>query len=149
MAEAAKKQSPVVMPDRMVLAEHKRQDWVVDLPVGVTLEMAMEPGYWAHVAAQMEPLDHVELRADDGSWVAFLIVRYCERSYAIVHLVSRVDLAGPTDAPSSTQKHRVEWKGGAMKHCVIRNADGAVLHQGERDKQAAVNWMIEHEKSMR
>lgn len=149
MPEAAKKSSPVLMPDRMGLSEHKRQDWVVDIPIGVTLEQAMEPSYWAHVAEQMNPLDHIEIRAEDGSYVAELIVSMCERSYARVVLDRVVRLTQEKEAPVESIKHRVEWKGPAMKWCVIRNSDNQVLRQEERTKDEAMRWLDDHEKTMR
>lgn len=150
MAEAAavKKQSPVLMPDRIGLAEDKRHDWVVDLPMTVSLEQAMEPSYWAHVAAQMDPLDHIEVRAEDGSWVAYLIVSFCERNYAKVVLDRRIQLGDDREVPLTSQKHKLDWKGPKMMWCVIRTSDGAVLHEGERDKAIAYQWMQDHEKTM-
>ena len=117
---AVKKQSPVLMPDRVGLAEDKRHDWVVDLPMTVTIEQALEPSYWAHVASQMDPLDHIELRAEDGSYVAYLVVAFCERNYARVVLDRVVKIEESREAPLSSQKHKVDWKGPAMKWCVIR-----------------------------
>jgi len=150
MAEiaVAKKQSPVLMPDRIGLADDKRHDWVVDLPMSVTLEQAMEPSYWAHVAAQMDPLDHIELRAEDGSWVAYLIVSFCERNYATVVLDRQIKLGDDREVPLSTIKHRVDWKGPQMRWCVVRVSDSALLHQGEREKGAAYQWLQDHEKTL-
>jgi len=150
MAETAsvKKQNPVGMPERMGLAEDKRHDWVFDLPVGLKIEDVLEPSYWAHLASQMDPLDHIEVRAEDGSWVAYLVVAYCERNYAKVKLDRLVKLEDDQEAPITSIKHKVEWKGPHMKFCVIRLSDSAVLQQGMRDKAMANQWMVEHEKTL-
>src|SRR3990167_9140526 len=88
-----KKESPVLMPERFGLAETKRQDWVANLPMTVTLQQALDSSYWAHVADIMQPLDHIELRAEDGSWVADLIVADCERNYAkfVLKSITKLD----------------------------------------------------------
>lgn len=149
MSEAAKKSIPVLMPDRMGHAEDKRHDWVVDLPMNVSLEQAMEPSYWAHVAELMDPMDHIELRAEDGSYVAYLIVSMCERNYARVVLDRKVALQQEKEVPIDSIKHRVEWKGPSMRWCVIRNSDNQVLRQEERSKEDAARWLSEHERTLR
>lgn len=148
MPTAERKSQPVAMPEFVGLAEHKRHDWVVDIPISVTIEEVMDPSYWAHVAAQMEPLDHIEVRADDGSWVAELIVRMCEKNYAHVVLKQLTKLDAPTEAPQSSTKHKVEWKGPALRWSVIRLADSQIIHSGDKSRDFAYAWMQEHEKAM-
>lgn len=148
MAEAAKKQMAVCMPQHLGEAEHKRHDWVVDVPIKVTLEECMEPGYWAHVAEQMEPLDHIHLRAEDGSWVAYLIVSFCERNYARTVLDRVIKLDMTQTAPVDSIKHKVEWKGNIHKFTVIRVADGASVQSGFAKQELAADWLREHEKSL-
>ena len=53
---------------------------------GVTLDEIQVPGFWAHMAAYLRPYDHIEARADDGTWVAYLIVTGCDRTWARVVL---------------------------------------------------------------
>lgn len=149
MEATVKKSKPVIMPDRVGLAENKRQDWVVDVPVSVTLEQAMEPSYWAHVAELMEPLDHIELRCEDGSWVADLIVQFCERNYARVVLKNLTKLEPVTDAPANAIDHKVQWKGPVLKFCVIRVSDDKIIKQGIKSKPLAYDELQEHEKSLR
>lgn len=143
-----KKNQAVLMPERIGHAEDKRHDWVVDLPMSVTLEEAMEPSYWAHVAEQMDPGDHIEVRAEDMSWIAFLIVSYCERNYAKVVLDRAVKIGADTDAPVGSIKHRVEWKGPLNKYSVINVATSKVLQSGLRTKEAAMTWLQDHERTI-
>lgn len=147
MEATVKKSKPVAMPDHFGLAENKRQDWVLDVPVSVTLEQAMEPSYYAHVAAQMEPLDNVQLRCEDGSWVADLIVQFCERNYARVVLKTHTKLGSEKDAPEVSVEHRVEWKGPTLKWCVIRNSDNKIIKDGIKSKELGYTERMEHEKS--
>ena len=144
---AAKKSKPVAMPERIGLAEDKRHDWVVDIPIGVSLEQLMEPAYWALCAAQMDPMDHIEARAEDGSWVAYLIVAMCERTYAIVVLDRCVKMTADIEKPATAVKHKVEWKGPHMKYCVIRTADSQAIKSEFRTKDEATEWMNNHERT--
>ena len=149
MPEAtARKSLPTCMPERIGLAENKRHDWVVDVPISVCLEDVMEPSYWAHVSAEMDPLDHIEVRSEDSSWVADLIVQFCERNYAIVVLKQLVKLDPTTEVPITSIKHKVEWKGGIHRWSVIRLADSQMLQSSFKSKELAHAWLIEHEKTV-
>jgi len=143
-----KKGSPVLMPERIDLAEFKLNDWVADLPNSVTLEEAMEPSYWAHTAERMNPGDHIRVRAEDGSWIAYLIVVYCERTYARVVLDRVVKLGTDTSIPITSLKHRVEWKGPLHKHSVIRLSDSEMIRDGFRTREEAAVWLSDHEKTL-
>ncbi len=146
MAEAAKKQPlPVLMPDRFGLVGQKQNVFVVDLPMTVTLDEALQPSYWAHVAEQLTPLDEIKVRAEDGSFVAYLIVGWCGRNYAHVVLDHKVVISSVKEAPTSSVQHRVEWKGAHLKYCVIRNSDSKILREGERTQDDASRWLREHE----
>jgi hypothetical protein len=147
--EAVKKSVPSLMPDRMGLAEDKRHDWVVDVPVTVSREEILEPSYWAHVAAQMQPLDHIEARWEDGSKIQYLIVAMCEKNYAVVKFDRELTLEQEAQAPSGAEKHRVEWKGPRLMWSVIRLSDSQIIHNGEKSRDLATAWMMEHEKSAR
>ena len=142
------KSAPVLMPERMGLREQKINDFVVDVPMTLSLEDALEPSFWAHVADQMQPSDHITLRADDGSWIAYLVVAYCERNFAKVVVDRCVKLNADTETPINSIKHKVEWKGPRLKYCVIRMSDAALLKQECRTREEAAAWMREHEQTM-
>lgn len=148
MEAAKKKDQPVLMPEFFGNAEHKQNNWVADLPMKVSLEDALEPSYWAHVAEQMQPLDEIKLRAEDGSWVAYLIVTMCGRNYARVALDRKIELGEKLAAPVTSIKHRVEWKGPKNKWCVIRIADSKMVREGEPSELSAANWLQDHERTV-
>lgn len=147
-AVPAKKQAPVLMPDRFGEAEFKTKYFVADAEVGVTPEQVMDPNYWAHVAAGIDPFDKIEVRAEDGSWVAHLVAVSCERHYTKVILdrLIKIEENVERDAPSS--KYKVEFKGTHHKFVVVRLADGQVLQSGFKTRLEAETWMRNHEKGM-
>ncbi len=142
------KGQPVLMPDRFGEAEFKSKFFIADAEAGTTLEQVMDPAYWSHVAGQMEPFNHVEVRSEDGSWIAFLIVHYAERNYARVVLDRMVKLEGSAEAPAASQKYRVEWKGPHHKWTVIRIADSQMLSRQHPGRYEAEQWMRNHERGM-
>jgi len=146
-AVAAKKGNPVLMPERMGLAEDKRHDWVVDIPITVQREEILDPSYWAHVAEQMEPMDHIEARWEDGSKIIYLVVQMCERNYARVALHGELTLDTAISVPTGSEKYKVEFKGTRLQWTVIRIADSVTLHSGAKSRELATAWMLDHERN--
>lgn len=146
-ATAKKPQLPVLMPERMGLVGQKQNVFVVDIPMSVTLEQLLEPSYWAHVAEQMQPLDEIKARMEDGSAVHYLLVGWCERNFAHVKLDRTVTLNVSKEPPVSSVKHRVQWMGMHQKYCVIRQSDNAILREGET-KDGAARWLREYESGL-
>lgn len=146
MSEVAEKRAVILNPQRMGLAEQLRQDWVVNAEQGTKIEDVLDPQYWAHMAAQMQPYDRVEVRLETGEWLMELIVIGVGRNWAQVHLAHKHDLEEMADTIPAAVKHRVEWKGPQRKHCVIRIADSQILQEGFSGKHEAYAWMANHEK---
>lgn len=131
-------------PARMKLAEYERQDWVLNVPEEVVPTDLVKPDFWAHMASQMKPYDRVEVRQEDGTWVADLIVLLTDRTWAKVHVLNLYEI--PLEAAvKGEEKHEVAFKGPQRKWCVIRKADGEILKDG-MGKVEATQWKDEHER---
>jgi len=141
-------EQPILNPSRFGLAEFERQDWVATAEMGIKPEDLLDPGYWAHVSARMKPFDRIEIRAEDGSWIAELLVLGCDRNWAKIHIMSAHNLTNTdvSQTQSASIQHKVEWKGPHKKFVVIRLADSNILKEGIADKAEAYLWMREHEK---
>ena len=142
---AGAKRALILNPQRIGLAEQLRQDWVVNAEEGTTIKDVLDPGYWAHCAAQMQVYDHVEVRLETGEWLAELLVLDVGRNYARMYLAKVHDFAEVnTEMPTNAITHKVEWKGPQRKHVVIRLADNAAVQEGFSEKSAAIEWMNNH-----
>ena len=151
MAEAAVaiviKRSLSITPTRMRLAEYDRQEWIVNAELSTTAEDLLKPEYWAHMAEQMKPYDHIEVRAEDDAWIATLIVRRVERSAVIVHLTSFIEFDSSMPMPQINAKHDVQWKGPQRKFAVIRLVDKEIIKEDFGSRDDAARWMREYEKT--
>lgn len=148
MAEE-KKRTPMMDQTRMRLAEYERQDWVANIEYGLTPEDIMVPGFWAHMASQLKPYDHIEARSDDGLWIAYLIVTGCDRTWARVACDRLTKLSTKDVAETQAAiQHKVEWKGPQHKFTVIRVADAVALKTGFTTKEEASKWMTDHERTI-
>ena len=152
MAEQAK-QTPTaqVMPQRMGLSEQKTHHWTVDLEPGVTQPQLLQPEFWGLVAVHFQPFDHVEVRADDGSFWGEYLVTECARTWAKMRELRFVRLQETTTAISeqqSVRQHRSVYRGGHLKWCVERLSDDKRLIDSLGSKKAADDWIDQHEKTV-
>lgn len=153
--------------DRFKLAEHERNVHSITIEEGVTRAQLINPAFLAHVAAKLRPYDQIEVRCDDGTLFAKLLVLQAERTWARVHVLEWHNLttrdvslsqvgeqaksgaadkaAGPDPARALMPEddYLVQWKGPHKKWCVIRKADGAYMREAEPDKAAATTWLLD------
>lgn len=146
MEQQKPKRDVVLSPARMALAEHWRQDWCVNAELGTTLEDITSSGYFSHMAEQLKPYDHIEVRSEDGTWLAMLVVISAERNWAHVKMLYQFDLTEDRGAEVASQKNVVEFKGPHHKWSVIRVSDGEKIKTGCASRGEANLWMAEHEK---
>ena len=135
----------ILNPQRRHLVEAARQDWVVDAEEGTTIDDVLEPAYWSHVAAEFSDLDHVEVRIETGEWIVELTVLQHDRNWAKMFLRQKYLIQDAMVASTPTAKHRVEYKGPHLKHCVVRIADSEVIEKGIATKVDADRWMRDYE----
>lgn len=138
--------SLILNPERHKLAEQVRNQWVVNAEEGTTIQDVMEPGYWAHVARELKPYDHVEVRLETGEWVAQMLVISQGLNWAKVHMLQHYVLNSSQDVPPASQKHEVKWRGPQHKWCVVRLSDKQVLDTGRDSQAEAAAWMQNYER---
>lgn len=141
----AAKRDLILSPARMSLAEQWRQDWVANAEAGTTVDDVMDPQYWSHMAAQMQPYDHVEVRLETGEWVLELLVVSVGRNFAQVMLKHRYDLVEASKSETPGSKHEVINLGPQRKWAVKRVSDSAVLQEGLAKRNDAQAWMDNYE----
>lgn len=124
-------------------AEYVRNVWAVTPEDGVTLDQVLEPSFWAHVAANLKPWDKIEVRAEDGTYYAELIVLQAARSWAKVRMIHQVELDEAPAENNDVPGYHVKFAGRA-KWRVIRKVDNEVIHQGAACEQEAKDWLTEH-----
>lgn len=128
---------------RFALAEYERNIWVVTPEAETPFEALQEPAYWAHVAAKLKPWDVIEVRAEDGSYWAQLLVQDASRLWAKVALLKHVQLHAVEPKSSEIDGHLVKFGGPVKKWTVIRQSDKAVLRDG-LSKAEAEKWLADH-----
>lgn len=115
---------------------------------GTKLEEMIEPKYWEHVAAKLRPWDHIEIRAEDGSFYAHLIVQRADRLSADVRPIQYADLnvGAPSDGDIPAG-YSVDYGGPIAKWRVLMGA--ATVREGFQQKGAAIQWIANRGKASR
>lgn len=135
---------------RIKEAEFLRKMYVADCDIGTRPEDLLDPAYWAHVSVRFKPMDRIEARAADGTWLAELVVLESSRTWARCHMLSCHNLTS-TDV-SMSQATTAEAKGdaepvyevvhrGPRKWSVVRRSDREVMHEGEARREGAEAWI--------
>jgi hypothetical protein len=102
---------------------------------------------------KLKPTDEIRARSEDGTWVAYLFVLDCSRTWARVHVLSYHDKLGTSDMSLTkaseldvqrfVAEHKVVHRG-PHKWSVVRNADKAVLQEGIAQQDDAKKWLETH-----
>lgn len=135
---------------RMKGAQYERNEYVLRVEPGTTIDHLLEPAFWAHLGQKFRPFDIIEVIPDDGCFYARLLVVACDRLWAKMHVLEHHDLSmARSEMPmTDNQNHDVQWKGGTMKFAVIRRNDGAVLKDQFQNPLEGWQWLEGHLKSL-
>ncbi len=130
-------------------AESERTVYVITAFENTEPEDLLQPDYWAHIANKLSPWDHVEARADDGSWWAEYLVLAVDRAWARMAMLRKVSLSTADVSLSQSNAFEVRHRGPASKWSVVRLSDKAVLFEGGQQRTDAESWLLNHQKSQR
>lgn len=115
------------------------------VPTGVPVEALAKPEFWAHQGAKLRPWDEIRARAEDGSWMANLVVLDCSRTWARVkllnyHKCTTGDVALTQASEEAIKAHIEQHKlmhRGPRKWSIVRVADGTVIAEDIATKEEA------------
>lgn len=144
--EAEKKRAVVLDESRMTSYEHVQQSFIVNAPEGATPEDITDPGFWALVSYRLRPYDKVEVRADDGTWIAEVVITGCDRTWAKAFTKHVYKLTTADVSFTASLKHEVFWRGPTHRWCVKRVSDNTVVKSECSTKKEAESWLDEYEK---
>lgn len=150
IVEPVKKPLQQLVQSRIKLADTIRNVWAVNATIGTTRNELVDPAYWAHVSGDFSQFDRIEVRAEDGSFFAELLVLASGRSWAHVHEVTFVDLVKLKidKIQDSMSEYSVEWRGIHLKHCAVRKSDNAVIKDGFPSKLEGQKFLKQHEATL-
>lgn len=142
---------PILSVDRLKGAEYERIVHVATPGAGHTRADMLRPAYWSHVSPKLKPYDRVEVRAEDGTYFAELLVLACDRTWARMYALSWHELSTAdvslTEAVSASSKFEVKHTPGLRWH-VVRKSDRQVMMRDGQTRDEAETWVKEYVKTV-
>ena len=127
-------------------SEYERTIWVINADEGTEPRDLENPDYYAHVASKLKPYDRLEVRANDGTWYAELLVVDVSRQWARAKMLmwvnlTTMDMSQTAALAASRSPYFIKFLGPQDKWCVIRRVDAAIVSQGNAKPEDASRWM--------
>lgn len=117
-------------PSRLQNAEHYFSSYAVVLPDGNSLEDALKPEFWAHVAQTLRQHDTIRIIPEDAGYFAELLVLSSGRGFVKVKLLRHVQIDEAEADDGGNDLVEVKWRGPHSKWSILRRSDGHVLKEG-------------------
>lgn len=163
MATAAKKEVEKVekpkehekvsdfMGFRLQVAEAVRAIYHATVEPNVTREHLLDPKFWQHVAPNFRQGTRIEVVTDDMKYYCELMVIAAGKNWAKVKELRYADLTiidKFIENQIKMDQFRVEWKGPALKNCIVRVEDSEIIKDQIQDYDSAVKYMKEYVKTI-
>lgn len=129
-------------PQRKILAEQARNAWRVVPADGVKLEDMLAPGYWAHVAKDLQIGDKIEAVSEDNSQYAELLVRDVSHTGARVAVLMVKTFEGD-DLPVGASGLVPQFNN-ALQWTVVRAKDRKRMAENLPNREAAQRWIADN-----
>lgn len=153
MPLAEKKTPPSLHASKFHIDGHQYIRFSATLPVGVTIEDALQPEYWVHIChiLQKEPVagdrdkagSIIEVRTEDHAFYAELYVRAVQERGLIVELVRDVVSFGPKEVLKE-EGFETRWNIGKKGFDIIRKTDREIVADAATlpTKEMANEWIV-------
>lgn len=151
-AVAADKEKPpyVLGPERLRGADFERLIYVANPGEGVVLDDLLRPECWASVANMLRTWSHIEVRAEDGSYYAELLVTGVDRAWARVEVLNFKELTTKDVALTQStreSKYEIKHTPGLQWH-IIRRSDRHIVKDNMQLRSQADDALREHLKTV-
>lgn len=121
------------------ITEAKQAFFTAIAAEGTTPKEVLNPVFWKHVAKRLSTMAEVRVMPRDGSWYGVYLVTFCDKLQVHVQELQHHKLEEFHDM--SAQLYLVEWKGPAIKFCVVRKEDNERVSENHETKAAAARWV--------
>lgn len=129
--------------------EYVNKVYKVEVPIEHTVEMMLEPVYWAHVGRFLRPGDELKALADDNSFYATFIVIASGPNWASVKNTGYTPLDVKFELPEDADTNfEVVWGGNHHKFRVMRKSDNTALFTYLPTREAALTKLKEYKKGL-
>lgn len=144
-SDVAKSKTQPITMSRHALTEVVAARHSISPEAGTPFEDVLKPGYFANIASKLHPTDIIEVRPEEGSYYAELIVWNAGKAHANVSPVMHVKRpSGMT--MKIVEGFEVEFRAGPTMYRVVRASDGTEIKSGFSNPDDATDWLIANRK---
>ncbi len=130
---------------RFGLAEHSYQRFSAMVAPGTTKAMLEDPSFWSNVKNRLRTFDEVRVMAEDGSFMARVLVVYADALAAHARVLEMHDL-GDVDIEAlqgGQTRYQCQQKG-VLKWCIVDTETGNFIRQGIGTRSVAERELEEY-----
>lgn len=122
------------------------------IPQAFKPEQMMDPAFWGLHATRFKAFDEVRARAEDGTWMARLLVLEAGRTWVRMKQLEFHALGTQDEALTRVAQREIEDEKkkytvihrGPRAWSVVRNGDKQVMHEGAQTREAAAGWLEQY-----
>ncbi len=117
--------------------ERLSMPYVCGVPEGFAFSKVLAPAFWTHVGHILKPWDRIEIRPDDRTYVAEVVVTDAGPNFAKVALLYKTELVAKADDVASLT---IDFANG--KHRVLRGKE--IMKPDFATKRDAERWIADY-----
>ena len=114
------------------------------VPAGMGKEELLKSEMWDHIAAKLQQFDEIRCIAEDGAWLAQVIVTFKAGNKVLVHPIhfTKLEIIN-YEEQSGLTRFKVKQRG-MKKWCIMDNTDGSVVFEEIPTQAEAHRKLEEH-----
>lgn len=133
----------VLSPVKFQLFEFHNNCFSAIAAPGTKPEILRNPTFWAHIADQLKQFDRIEVKCEDATWWADVIVLSVSKGAAKVEILNQVVFGQKVELKTASMdpaNYKAEFLTGD-KWRVLRTLDNEVMVKGLDTEQLAQDWI--------
>jgi hypothetical protein len=129
------------------LAEHVRAVHHLWVPVGVSLEQAIDVKSFVHIADKLQANSEIILRAEDDSFYARVLIRLVKNHDVVVTVLEKFSL-GKNTAPLKDNEYEVSFINNRYQWGFKRKGSSDWIIKEIATEEAALSALNDHRKAL-
>lgn len=130
----------------LIARDYASASYVAYVPQDVSVDDLLRAETWSHVASRLNPWDRIEVRWEDFSRYAYLLVCDTSTGGASVFLEKEVEISQFHGANAGEMLYEVKFRG-KSKWGVVRLSDGHVMQENIGTRDLATIAMLDLTKN--
>lgn len=129
------------------LAQHQFQVHNAEVNSSVSAEMLEDPLFWSHVKHKIRLFDEIRVVAEDGSFMAKVLVTLAQGGRIRTKVIYHVELETQSQVVVENPDYYIKMRG-RLGWCVVERATDRNIREGIRSQSEAQRELEEHLRAL-